>query len=786
MAVSHLDKTNDAPSVNTRTGTIESPSMAPLNCQNEDETHGWKHRVFRIEQDGLDVGREVRTTFPSNGPMGEEEITISHTVSRHKSHAVEIDRFTVQTERFLEENGIFLRGCFILQDESSVHLSLVGFNGAAWERVDERLDSVESNITKPPTPLALKGDELVGHQLNTWLVNVVKTQSSKSKWKSRSWYVPKLEMPVQLDVSTPVKDTIEAEGKTVEGWWVSALRAGTSRVVLKMFVGNDGITYIEEYPSLHQVRKRTTAPFSVPTQYTDPYRGLFSNAYLGFPDAATHATYHIVSSQPIDVAEFAFIGEPDNQNLKQLDANTIELTVRAGGPDGNTLPTEADLSATRYINTDTKLIREALVYLKSGGRKGQLPVHRCDNAVPIIAKSVRIRKPKQFWADAEKVAQLVAEYVHAILPVKRHTHTMKNAIDTLKEGLGDCTEHSVLFASLMRAAKIPTKLVSGMYLTDGGVWVFHMWDEYWDGDRWRSIDSAVGPKMAPGANYVALSRGASTFEEHRHNISFFLDRSYSGVEINLISAGSNGEALYLAKPKKKELLGSDAIIVDALTLSNRGNYQSAYKIVSQNYDPGIATINLEMLRADLLFRVNKLDEALREVTRLLKKTSLPANVFLLDKLQFDILMAENNPEEAELLLDQIVDTLGEDSSLYLQLKAEVLLKQGKLTDALQVLDNGLITEQYDSTLMATYVRIVSDNVKRVSAEVRAKAIERSWDALYLTHYASADVLKAAASLFYHLGHTYKALPIVEHALIMRSDDSDLRRWHEKLQQKCGQ
>ncbi|MBN2714960.1 MAG: transglutaminase domain-containing protein [Deltaproteobacteria bacterium] len=779
-----VDKT-DKPSPATRMENVKAPEMSPLTCAGRDAAHGWNHRVYRIEQDGLDVGREVRTTFPSHGPMGEEEITISHAVTRHRSHDVEIDRFTVQTERFLKENGTFLRGCFIQIDESNVNLSLVGFNGAGWERVSEVLDTVESGITKPAAPLKLKGDELVGHQLNGWLSKIAMSGTSAKKPEPRYWYVPKFDAPVLLDMSLPQEDSVLLGSENVDGAWVTATRAGTERVVLNAFVGKDGATYLEEYPALHQVRTRTPDGLSVPTEYTDPYRGLFSNAYLGFPDAATDATYHIVSGQPISLETFAFIAEPENQNIKQIDANTLELKVKAGGPDGDNPPTDADLSSTKYINTNTKLIRDALQYLKSGGRRGKLPVHRCDNAVPIIAKSVRIRKPNQFWADADKAARLVAEYVHAILPVKRHTHTMKNAVDTLKEGLGDCTEHSVLFASLMRAAKVPTRLVSGMYLTHGGVWVFHMWNEYWDGDRWKSIDVAVGPNTAPGANYVALSLGAANFQEHRHNISFFLDRAYSGLEFNLVAAGSHGEALHLAVPRKKELLGSDAVIVQAITLSNRGDFQRAFDVVSQNYDPKIATIDLELLRAELLYRVNRLDEALREVVRLRRKTSLPANVFMLDKLQFDIHIAEKNTVEGELLLDNIANTLGDDSSLYLQLKAELLTSRGQIEAALQTLENGLLTDEYETSLMAAYLRIAGFGGAGLSDALREKSIARAWNALYLTHYASADVLKAAASLFFHLGQTHTALPIIEHALIMKPDDADLRQWHNAVLKNCG-
>ena len=270
-----------------------------------------------------------------------------------------------------------------------------------------------------------------------------------------------------------------------------------------------------------------------------------------------------------------------------------------------------------------------------------------------------------------------------------------------------------------------------------------------------------------------------------HNISFFLDRSYSGLEFNLVAANSNGEALHLAKPRRKAPMGNDAVIVQAITLSKRGDFQRAFNIVNRNYKPRISPIDLELLRADLLHKVNRIDDAISEVKRLRTKTSLPANVFMLDKLEFDIYLAQKNIVEANRLLDRLADTAGENSSFYLQLKADVLAMEGKIDEALGTIENGLLTEEYDATLMAAYVRIAAENIGSVSKDIQTKATDRAWYALYLTHYASADILKDAASLFYHLGETHKALPIIEHALIMKPNDISLRQWHESVGTNCG-
>ena len=62
---------------------------------------------------------------------------------------------------------------------------------------------------------------------------------------------------------------------------------------------------------------------------------------------------------------------------------------------------------------------------------------------------------------------------------------------------GKCSEYAILFASLARAAGIPTRIVLGMRMVNGS-WVGHMWNEAYAG-RWITVDSTadeVGSSVA--------------------------------------------------------------------------------------------------------------------------------------------------------------------------------------------------------------------------------------------------------------------------------------------------
>jgi hypothetical protein len=62
--------------------------------------------------------------------------------------------------------------------------------------------------------------------------------------------------------------------------------------------------------------------------------------------------------------------------------------------------------------------------------------------------------------------------------------------EVLKKKKGKCVEFSTLFASLARAAGIPTRIVFGEAL-NGKNWVGHMWCEVWLGE-WIAVDAAAG------------------------------------------------------------------------------------------------------------------------------------------------------------------------------------------------------------------------------------------------------------------------------------------------------
>lgn len=112
---------------------------------------------------------------------------------------------------------------------------------------------------------------------------------------------------------------------------------------------------------------------------------------------------------------------------------------------------------------------------------------------------------------AERVAALT-RFVYERVEEKDLSRAYAPATTTLESGVGDCTEHSVLFSALAKASGIPTRLVDGVVVADGNIG-YHEWVEvYLDGEGWRAVDPTFGEAIA-NPNRLKLATGTSQPED---------------------------------------------------------------------------------------------------------------------------------------------------------------------------------------------------------------------------------------------------------------------------------
>jgi hypothetical protein len=76
---------------------------------------------------------------------------------------------------------------------------------------------------------------------------------------------------------------------------------------------------------------------------------------------------------------------------------------------------------------------------------------------------------------------------------KEYTAAFSSALETLKAGFGDCGEHSVLLAALLRASGIPARVVFGLiYMPEKKGYYYHAWVMAYNNIEWIFADPAFG------------------------------------------------------------------------------------------------------------------------------------------------------------------------------------------------------------------------------------------------------------------------------------------------------
>lgn len=166
------------------------------------------------------------------------------------------------------------------------------------------------------------------------------------------------------------------------------------------------------------------------------------------------------------------------QNADRKEDGRIILTI------DNTL-----LSAKETIVSD----KEPVKYLKPSDR---IP---SDDPVLLAKKAEIIGNEK----DPEKIIEKLTFWVAA--QVKDSVSGNTSPLDTLRKGEGDCLDHARLYASLARAAGIPTKIVSGLvYFQDRG-FLYHCWAESY-ARKWLPVDPTSG-EVPANATHVKLVEG---------------------------------------------------------------------------------------------------------------------------------------------------------------------------------------------------------------------------------------------------------------------------------------
>lgn len=169
------------------------------------------------------------------------------------------------------------------------------------------------------------------------------------------------------------------------------------------------------------------------------------------------------------------------QSLRPFDQHTADVTVTAVDPHGHGEYDKVDpvyLQATRFLQLDDP------------------NVQKLANEVPKA-----ITKPTDVAIRLEKI-------VHESLTNKNFSTALASAAEVAASREGDCTEHAVLLAALLRAKKIPSRIAVGLvYVQSLNGFGGHMWTEAFLNGQWVPLDATIG-QGGTGAAHIKLAESS--------------------------------------------------------------------------------------------------------------------------------------------------------------------------------------------------------------------------------------------------------------------------------------
>ncbi|MFA9477473.1 transglutaminase family protein [Phycisphaerales bacterium AB-hyl4] len=213
------------------------------------------------------------------------------------------------------------------------------------------------------------------------------------------------------------------------------------------------------------------------------------------------------------------------QRVTWGDERTAIVTVDLSRPvePGDDLPRDADRAASAMMDHEDPEVRKLL-----------------DRALGDEAGTL----------NKQAIAERLRDFVAHFITEKDLSVGLGTASEVARTAQGDCTEHAVLLAALLRAADIPARTATGLIYVDafiGAEEVFggHMWTQAWlpgeneVGGRWVDLDATLWDAAYDAAH---ITLGVSSMaDDEMTNDMVALAPVLGRMQISVVDTGSTSD-----------------------------------------------------------------------------------------------------------------------------------------------------------------------------------------------------------------------------------------------------
>ncbi len=177
------------------------------------------------------------------------------------------------------------------------------------------------------------------------------------------------------------------------------------------------------------------------------------------------------------------------QKIRVIDDETIELIV-----------TRKSLKSLPRIEGEVGTVDNS--YLKAS------QFLECETPI-LVSLAEKVEAGDSVIQTSARLERFVRKYVSD----KNFSTAMATAAEVAESKAGDCTEHAVLLAALLRIKKIPSRVAIGFVYSDPHkAFVGHMWTEAWLRDQWIPLDATLG-QGGTGCGHLTITTSSLSDDE---------------------------------------------------------------------------------------------------------------------------------------------------------------------------------------------------------------------------------------------------------------------------------
>ncbi|MEM9416493.1 MAG: transglutaminase-like domain-containing protein [Planctomycetota bacterium] len=222
------------------------------------------------------------------------------------------------------------------------------------------------------------------------------------------------------------------------------------------------------------------------------------------PRRLRRAVYEI-SGAGLDELDRDQVPTAGGQTVEWVDEDTMRITIIA----------DVVISTALAVDANGERLGPGNEYLAASAALN----HEDEAIVALVEEALA----DSVGLSTDEVCEQLRDFVRGYIDAKNLSVGFATASEVARTGEGDCTEHGVLLAAMLRGAGIPSRTVTGIVYADqflGGrdIFGYHMWTQAWvevedrNGDLvgcWIDLDAAF-PGLVDGfdATHIALSTSA--------------------------------------------------------------------------------------------------------------------------------------------------------------------------------------------------------------------------------------------------------------------------------------